>query len=115
MDGCNHSDSGTIIDLPNDWVSKPAEIPAYSIRQEGVMSTRREFLEGTMLLAAGGAASTSLKPIATTNAPKAIGPYSQAVRAGNMLYLSGQIALDPASGNLVEATSQRRRAGSSRI
>lgn len=34
-------------------------------------------------------------------APKAIGPYSQAVRAGNTLYLSGQIPLDPATGALV--------------
>jgi 2-iminobutanoate/2-iminopropanoate deaminase len=40
--------------------------------------------------------------IATKEAPHAIGPYSQAVRSGNTLYLSGQIALDPASGNLIE-------------
>ncbi len=39
-------------------------------------------------------------PISTPNAPAAIGPYSQAVRAGNMLYLSGQIPLDPATGEL---------------
>lgn len=36
------------------------------------------------------------------HAPKAIGPYSQAVRAGNTLYLSGQTPLDPALGKLVE-------------
>jgi reactive intermediate/imine deaminase len=49
--------------------------------------------------------------IATKNAPHAIGPYSQAVRAGNVLYLSGQIPLDPASGNLVQGdfTLQARR------
>ena len=40
--------------------------------------------------------------IATKNAPHAIGPYSQAVRTGNVLYVSGQIPLDPASGNLVQ-------------
>jgi 2-iminobutanoate/2-iminopropanoate deaminase len=40
--------------------------------------------------------------IATNDAPKAIGPYSQAIKAGNILYTSGQIALDPATGNLVE-------------
>jgi reactive intermediate/imine deaminase len=40
--------------------------------------------------------------IATASAPAAIGPYSQAVRAGNTVYLSGQIALDPASAQLVE-------------
>ncbi len=44
-----------------------------------------------------------LKKIATTNAPSAIGPYSQAIVCGNMLYTSGQIALDPATGVLAEA------------
>ena len=39
--------------------------------------------------------------IATTSAPAAIGTYSQAVRTGNTVYLSGQIALDPASMQLV--------------
>ncbi len=37
----------------------------------------------------------------TPNAPKAIGPYSQAIKAGNMLYTSGQIPLDPVSGEIV--------------
>ncbi|MFT4103954.1 MAG: RidA family protein [Burkholderiaceae bacterium] len=40
--------------------------------------------------------------ISTPSAPAAIGPYSQAVRVGDTVYLSGQIALDPASGQLVE-------------
>lgn len=40
-------------------------------------------------------------PIATTHAPQAIGTYSQAIRAGNTVYLSGQIPLDPATGELV--------------
>ena len=39
--------------------------------------------------------------IETTEAPQAIGPYSQAICAGNMTFLSGQIALDPESGVLV--------------
>jgi reactive intermediate/imine deaminase len=39
--------------------------------------------------------------IATTNAPQAIGTYSQAIRAGNTVYLSGQIPLDPATGEMV--------------
>jgi 2-iminobutanoate/2-iminopropanoate deaminase len=39
--------------------------------------------------------------IATEDAPKAIGPYSQAVRAGDTVYLSGQIPLDPKTGQLV--------------
>jgi len=40
--------------------------------------------------------------VSTQNAPAAIGTYSQAVRAGDTLYLSGQIGLDPATGQLVE-------------
>jgi reactive intermediate/imine deaminase len=40
-------------------------------------------------------------PIATKDAPAAIGTYSQAVRAGNLVFLSGQIALDPATASLV--------------
>ena len=49
--------------------------------------------------------------IATTQAPAAIGPYSQAVRAGNTVYFSGQIPLDPATGILVEGdiAAQTRR------
>jgi reactive intermediate/imine deaminase len=49
--------------------------------------------------------------IATNDAPKAIGPYSQAVRTGNLLFLSGQIPLDPATGELVQGDfpSQVRR------
>jgi reactive intermediate/imine deaminase len=49
--------------------------------------------------------------IATKDAPHAIGPYSQAVRSGNTVYLSGQIPLDPASGNLIEGDfpTQTRR------
>lgn len=42
--------------------------------------------------------------IATSDAPKAIGPYSQAVRANGLLWTSGQIALDPATGNLIEGS-----------
>ncbi len=42
------------------------------------------------------------KPIATKGAPAAIGPYSQALRAGNMLFCSGQIPLDPETGAMVK-------------
>ena len=44
--------------------------------------------------------------IHTDRAPAAIGPYSQAVRAGNTVYLSGQIPLDPATGELVPGDIQ---------
>lgn len=49
--------------------------------------------------------------IHTADAPKAIGPYSQAVRAGNTVYLSGQTPLDPATGELVtgDIATQARR------
>lgn len=40
--------------------------------------------------------------ISTTKAPQAIGPYSQAIKAGDYLYASGQIPIDPKTGNLVE-------------
>jgi 2-iminobutanoate/2-iminopropanoate deaminase len=40
--------------------------------------------------------------VSTPTAPAAIGPYSQAIKAGHLLFLSGQIPLDPATGNLVE-------------
>jgi reactive intermediate/imine deaminase len=43
----------------------------------------------------------------TDLAPKAIGPYSQAVRAGNTVYLSGQIPLDPKTGELVKGDIQQ--------
>jgi reactive intermediate/imine deaminase len=44
-----------------------------------------------------------LEAIETARAPAPVGPYNQAVRAGNLLFCSGQIALDPASGSLVGA------------
>jgi reactive intermediate/imine deaminase len=52
-----------------------------------------------------------MKPIATPDAPAAIGTYSQAVRAGDTVYLSGQIPLDPATMKLVEGDfeAQARR------
>lgn len=42
--------------------------------------------------------------VATNDAPKAIGPYSQAVKANGLVFTSGQIALDPATGNLVDGS-----------
>ena len=44
--------------------------------------------------------------IASEKAPKAVGPYSQAVRVGNLVFLSGQIPLDPATGQLIEGGIQ---------
>ena len=47
--------------------------------------------------------------IFTENAPKPIGPYSQAVKAGNLVFLSGQIAIDPKSGKIVEGFEAQAR------
>jgi 2-iminobutanoate/2-iminopropanoate deaminase len=44
---------------------------------------------------------TVRRSVTTEKAPKAIGPYSQAIAAGSLLFCSGQIPIDPASGNLV--------------
>lgn len=53
-----------------------------------------------------------MQPIQTPDAPKAIGPYSQAIAAGEWLFCSGQIALDPARGEIVgrDAREQTERA-----
>ena len=45
--------------------------------------------------------SSTLKPIETKSAPKPVGPYNQAVLVENWLYCSGQIALDPATGEMI--------------
>ena len=49
--------------------------------------------------------------IASADAPKAIGPYSPAVRAGQLLFVSGQVPIDPATGNIIEGdiVAQTRR------
>lgn len=49
-----------------------------------------------------GMSAIQKSAISTPGAPAAIGPYSQAVRIDNLLYTSGQVALDPASGQMVE-------------
>ena len=43
----------------------------------------------------------SREAISTPNAPKAIGPYSQAIKANGLVFISGQVCFDPASGNLI--------------
>ncbi len=48
------------------------------------------------------------KVVHTTQAPEAIGPYSQAVVAGDMVYTSGQIAIDPSCGEVKAATIEEQ-------
>ena len=49
------------------------------------------------------------KVISTSQAPAAIGPYSQAIRSGNLLFASGQLGLDPATGALVDGIEAQAR------
>lgn len=49
------------------------------------------------------------KVISTTAAPKAIGPYSQAIEAGGMIFLSGQLPIDPATGTMSEGIEAQTR------
>jgi len=46
--------------------------------------------------------------IATKNAPQAIGPYSQAVKANGFVFTAGQVAIDPATGNVIEGDVRRQ-------
>lgn len=91
---------------------------------EGTKITRRTFLATSLILVLGSCVSSEKKNesiqtltssqkkksmkkiIATKNAPGAIGPYSQAVLVNGFLYTSGQIAINPASGDLVMDTIQ---------
>jgi len=52
-----------------------------------------------------------LLAVSASDAPKAIGPYSHAVRAGQLLFISGQVPIDPATGELVDGdiTAQTQR------
>jgi 2-iminobutanoate/2-iminopropanoate deaminase len=54
---------------------------------------------------------TTKSAVSSADAPKAIGPYSQAIRAGQLLFLSGQVPIDPATGQLVsgDIAAQTRR------
>ena len=56
-------------------------------------------------LAAGACAHTGKEVVSTKNAPEAIGPYSQGIRYGNMLFLAGQIPMDPKTNQVMAAGS----------
>ena len=67
------------------------------------MMSRKATMLG-LVLSLSGCAHPSLERqvVSSPDAPAAIGPYSQAIRVGNTIYLSGQIALDPNTGAMVE-------------
>lgn len=50
-----------------------------------------------------------IKKISTNNAPAAIGPYSQALDTGSMLFISGQIPIDPATGTMPETVEEQAK------
>ena len=52
--------------------------------------------------------SFTREAVATNHAPQAIGPYSQAIKANGFLFISGQIPIDPATGNLIEGGIQQQ-------
>lgn len=62
---------------------------------------RRYILIIAIIIGVFNTMSAQKRIISTTEAPKAIGPYNQAVAAGNMLFASGQLGIDPATGNFV--------------
>jgi 2-iminobutanoate/2-iminopropanoate deaminase len=52
--------------------------------------------------------SFTREAVSTPNAPKAIGPYSQAIKANGFVFISGQVAFDPATGNLISGGIQEQ-------
>ena len=79
-------------------------------RREEFVQARADFIlrnvtEVSLLL---GGVNMGKKAIQTEKAPKAIGPYSQAMQAGNLIFLSGQIPIVPATGNLVEGDMRQQ-------
>ncbi|TDI97686.1 MAG: RidA family protein [Caldithrix sp.] len=62
----------------------------------------RYLLITVLLIGCGARQPADKEVISSEKAPAAIGPYSQAIRAGNTLYLAGQIAINPATGKMIE-------------
>ena len=52
---------------------------------------------------------TTRQPVHTDRAPAAIGPYSQAIRAGHLVFTAGQVGIDPSTGKLLEGTEAQTR------
>jgi 2-iminobutanoate/2-iminopropanoate deaminase len=77
------------------------------IRTGGFAMMRKVLLVAIslVLLMPASAQESAKKVISTPNAPEAIGPYSQAVRAGKAVYLAGQIAIDPKTKQLMASAS----------
>jgi len=77
-------------------------------RREALVSLGLLFLIGPDLSSAKERSQTMKKEIKTDKAPQAIGPYSQAIEANGFVFASGQIAIDPASGELKMGTIEEQ-------
>ena len=62
----------------------------------------RYFLITLLLMSCAAQRPAKKEVISSENAPAAIGPYSQAIRVGNTLYLAGQIAIDPTTSKMID-------------
>ena len=69
------------------------------------MNLRKLCMLFSFLLSFEAFAQMTIVPVTTENAPKAIGPYSQAIQAGGSIYLSGQLPIDPTSGTVFNQAS----------
>jgi 2-iminobutanoate/2-iminopropanoate deaminase len=75
------------------------------------LSVPTRLMVSTLLLAtglAGCAAGPTKEAVSTNAAPAAIGPYSQAIRAGNLLFLSGQVSIDPKTNQMSAGTVEEQ-------
>lgn len=77
-------------------------------RREALIALSGMALMGPSLLSIHGRSQKMKKEIKTEKAPKAIGPYSQAIEANGLIFASGQIAIDPSSGELMMGTIEEQ-------
>jgi len=95
-----------------DLYQKDVTLEAFFQEEDTKMKSMFAFI--ALIVFAQGCLSQPMvrEVISSPNAPAAIGPYSQAVRVGNRLYLSGQLGMDPATGKLTEGgfAAQARQA-----
>ena len=84
--------------------SLPKERPFYNCFEHLFFTLKTPYITGLKILKKLWKGQNHMKKIQTEKAPAAIGPYSQAIIAGNVLYTSGQIPLDPETGRLCGET-----------
>lgn len=77
-------------------------------RREALTAIGCTALAGPTLFSCKGGSTPMKKEIKTDKAPKAIGPYSQAIAVNGMVFASGQIAIDPASGEILQGSIEEQ-------